>query len=65
MTIPSISYINGGNDSWWQPLIFTVSPNPNKLLALQVWVLLFVSLVTELRQQGCKLSALVYYDMPL
>lgn len=65
MTIPGIGYINGGMILGEIGDIHRFS-NPNKLLALLVWILLFISLVTfRLRQQGCPNVALVYYDMPL
>ena len=65
MTIPGIGYINGGMILGEIGDIHRFS-NPNKLLALQDWILLFISLVTfRLRQQGCPNVALVFYDMLL
>ena len=65
MTIPGIGYINGGMILGEIGDIHRFS-NPNKLLAFQAWILLFISLVTfRLRQQGCPNVALVFYDMLL
>lgn len=64
MTIPGIGYINGGMILGEIGDIHRFS-NPNKLLALLVWILLFISLVTfRLRQQGCPNVALVFTICP-
>ncbi len=65
MTIPGIGYINGGMILGEIGDIHRFS-NQTSCLLLQVWILLFISLVTfRLRKPECPNVALVFYDMPL